>query len=119
VGTGEAVGKYHDKRTGVGDQSLMASGGMGSGRANEFPACGFDPRVIASDPVLRELHLTSFSTREDFERFAATAAHHPPAARILREMLRETNAPQTMMTSLFEPVNLNGKLSESLALSGD
>jgi hypothetical protein len=34
-------------------------------------------------------------------------------------MLRETNAPQTMMTSLFEPVNLNGKLSESLALSGD
>jgi hypothetical protein len=75
--------------------------------------------VIASDPVLRELHLTSFSTREAFERFAATAAHHPPAARILREMLRETNAPQTMMTSLFEPVNLNGKLSESLALSGD
>jgi len=65
-----------------------------------------DPRLIASDPVLRELHLASFSVQEDFERLAAIASLHPPAARILREMLSETNVPQTMLHSLFESVEV-------------
>lgn len=61
-----------------------------------------DPRVIASDPVLRQMQLTNFSTRQDFERLAEIASHHPPAARILRELLTETNVPRTMVQSVFE-----------------
>jgi hypothetical protein len=64
---------------------------------------GIDPRVIASDPVLRELQLSTFSVQEDFERLAAIASRHPAAARILREMLSETNLPQTVRHHLFEP----------------
>jgi len=63
---------------------------------------GLDRQLIASDPVLRELHLANFSVQQDFERLVDIASRHPPAARILRQILSETNVPQTMVQTLFE-----------------
>ena len=61
-----------------------------------------DSQRIAADPVLRELQLANFTAPQDFERLAGVVSKHPPAVGILRELLSETNVPETMVQSLFE-----------------
>jgi hypothetical protein len=63
---------------------------------------GLDRQLLASDPVLRELHLNNFSVQRDFERLATIASQHPPAAMLLRQILSEANVPQTMVQTLLE-----------------
>lgn len=70
----------------------------------DFPRPGGpgDPDPVTSDPVLRELHLNSFSVQQDFKRLATIVSQHPPAAMLLRQILSEANVPQTMVQTLLE-----------------
>jgi hypothetical protein len=62
---------------------------------------GLSYAQIAADPVLRAYALSDFTSLESLERFAAQAAHHPPAANILRRSLQEARIPETIIESVF------------------
>jgi hypothetical protein len=62
---------------------------------------GLSYEKIAADPVLREFALGDFTTVESLERFAAQAAHHPPAATILHRSLKAAHIPESTIESVL------------------
>jgi hypothetical protein len=66
-----------------------------------FRLLGLAYEQIAADPVLREFALSDFSSLESLERFAAQAAHHPPAATILRRSLKQARIPESTIESVL------------------
>lgn len=62
---------------------------------------GLSYEQIATDPVLHAFALTDFTSLESLDRFAAQAAHHPPAATILRRSLTEARIPKSTIESVL------------------
>jgi hypothetical protein len=62
---------------------------------------GLSYEQIASDPVLRAFALSDFTSLESLKRFAAQAAHYPPAATILRRSLKEARLPESTIESVL------------------
>jgi hypothetical protein len=67
---------------------------------------GVDPAVLAGDPVLRALHLTNFDRAEDFHAVAALALQHPPAARVLRQVLSESHLSESALLTMLESLRV-------------
>jgi hypothetical protein len=62
---------------------------------------GLDPDVLAADPVLREFQSGDFTAPVAFARVAAIALRHPPAARVLRQVMNEASVSEAdLMTAL-------------------
>jgi hypothetical protein len=68
---------------------------------------GLDRKIIAGDPVLRELQLGILSAPQDFERFVTLALRHPPAIRVLRQLLTETGVSETALLTMLESLHLD------------
>lgn len=62
---------------------------------------GLSYEQIATDPVLRAFALTDFTSLESVDRFAAQAAHYPPAATMLRRSLTEARIPKSIIESVL------------------
>lgn len=67
---------------------------------------GLDHKIVADDPVLRELQLGSFSAPQDFERFVTLALHHPPASRVLRQLLTDSRLSETTLLTMLESLRI-------------
>jgi hypothetical protein len=65
---------------------------------------GLDPALVGRDPVLRVLQATNFERPEDFQAVAQLAMQHPPAARVLRELMVESNMSETGLLMMLESV---------------
>ena len=63
---------------------------------------GLDRDLFATDPVLRELQVASFSAPEEFGRVAAIALRHPPAARVLRLAMNEAQLSEEALVTMLE-----------------
>lgn len=77
---------------------------------------GLDPEVVMADPVLRLMHVTSFERVEDFEVVARAAMEHAPAARLLRQILREQHLTET---SFMAPLQGDGPATASVAAEAE
>ena len=62
---------------------------------------GLSYEQIAADPVLHAFALSDFTSLESLERFAAQAAHHPPAATILQRSLKDARIPASIIESVL------------------
>ena len=80
---------------------------------------GLDPAVVMADPVLRLLQLTTFERVEDFQRVARLALNHKPAARILRQMLRENRLSDTAFMTMLETSGVRMTDAEPASMAGD
>lgn len=60
---------------------------------------GLAPELVVTDPVLREFQREGFTAQEDFSRVAAAALRHPPAARVLRQILHDARLPEATLVA--------------------
>jgi hypothetical protein len=72
-----------------------------------------------ADPVLRVLQLTTFERVEDFQGVAMLALRHKPAARVLRQMLRENRLSETAFLTMLETGGVQLAEAEPASLAGD
>jgi hypothetical protein len=70
---------------------------------------GLDHELVTADPVLRELQRTNVTVHEDFQRLAEVALSHPPAARVLRQTLADSNLSVTDLRGLLESAGQRGR----------
>ena len=63
---------------------------------------GLDPAVVAGDPVLRTLQITTFDSPADYRAVAALVLRHPPATRVLRQVLSESNLTDSAWLTMME-----------------
>jgi hypothetical protein len=69
---------------------------------NDKGLLGLAPEVVTADPVLRAFNLTSFDRPEVFYTLATLTLQHPPAARVLRQMLRESHLSENAWITMLE-----------------
>ena len=78
---------------------------------------GLDPAIVMADPVLRVLQLSTFERVADFQGVAMLALQHKPAARVLRQMLRENHLSETAFMTMLETSGV--RMAEPASKAGD
>lgn len=80
---------------------------------------GLDPAIVMADPVLRVVQLSTFERVADFQGVAMLALQHKPAARVLRQMLRENHLSETAFMTMLETSGVRMAEAEPASVAGD
>jgi hypothetical protein len=78
---------------------------------------GYDFQRIMADPVLRELHLNSFTTPQALEQWALRAVQKPKAAALLRRSLLAANMPKAAVDAMLRSAAAKARKTSSRGAS--